>query len=327
MDINNYSTYNTKKNAFKAISSIKTTVEKTKSFSSLKTASDSTVLYTQLKPEAEEIKNELVKTKSQQGLVGKAWDGIKNTLKMKAGSNNVENAIKTLQNGKITKEEAQEILAKYQDGQKTCLDVVADMISGIIAVGAFSIAVPTGGTSLAIGLGLSTLLGAGIKTGIKGIDAKRHGREYNHKNLTYDLITGGINGIFAPVTNGLGSSLTKTIGCKLGLEITGDLVEQGAKQTLKSLIVNQSIDVMGGSIGKRALALGAGMALDGALGGTADNVTRAALEKQDAKGIVQAGLQGFLGGLIMAPVIGAVSELQASLVKKSAKRYLKTTLI
>ena len=269
-----------------------------------KKTKDSVSLNTSLNNDAKILNNELVKIKGEQGLIGNLWDGFKNLTKVGAGSQKVEKAIKDLNNGKLTNEEAQQILENYKDGQKTCVDVVADMISSIVSVGAFVAAVPSGGASLPVGLAISTALSTGLKVGIKGIDAKSNGREYNSKNLLYDVVTGSVNGLLAPVTNGFGSSLTKTIGCKLGLEITGDVLETGAKNTLKNLIVNQSIDVAGGTVKQRALALGAGMAIDGALGGAADNTVREIVEEKDNKNVFKAATEGFLGGLIMAPIIG-----------------------
>ena len=49
-----------------------------------------------------QLKAELKKTKEEQGLIGKAWDKVKNLLGMKAGSSNVEKAIQQLEKGKIT---------------------------------------------------------------------------------------------------------------------------------------------------------------------------------------------------------------------------------
>lgn len=267
--------------------------------------------------------DELELVKSQQGLVGKLWDGFKNLTNIGAGSKKVEIAIKQLQNGEINKSEAKEKLELYKDGQKTCLDVVADMFSSIFAIGIFAATVPTGALGLGFGLCLSTLSAGTIKVGLKGIDSKLNDREYSAKNAIYDVVTGGINGLFAPVTNGLGSSLTKTIGCKLGLEIGGDIVGQGAKTTLKNLIVNQSIDVTGGNIAKRAAALGAGMALDGALGGSADNTTRAILEGKDAKDVAKSSLSGFLGGLIFSPIIGAGFRVASKLGQGAGKKIFK----
>ena len=256
-----------------------------------------------------EILKEYKEIKSQQGIIGKTWDNIKNLFGSKSGSKAIENTLIQYKKGEISEEEVKQIIENYKEGQKTCVDVVADMASGILSVGAFALAVPTGGASLAIGLSLATTVGAGIKVGIKASDAKTTGKEYTGKDLLYDIATGGINGLLAPVTNGLGNCVTKTIGKKLGLkivqegaeEVAEQAVKQGIKQAAKSAILTQSVDVAGGTITKRAVALGAGMALDGALGGASDNMVRAALNGEN---VIQAGVEGAIGGAIMSPIIG-----------------------
>ena len=268
-----------------------------------------------------ELFSEFEKTKEQQGLTGKSWDAIKNFFHMKSGSNYVEKTLKKLEQGEIKSEEAKEILTKYQDGQTVCVDAVADIVSSIFAVGVFSFA--AGGLGLPIALSLSFLTGAGIKAGGKCFGAKANNREYDNKNLLYDIVTGGVNGLLAPVTNGLGSNLTKTIGLNLSLGISGDVLKTGAKTTLKSILLNQSIDVTGGTIGKRAIAVGAGMALDGALGGTADNATRATLEGKSAKDVAKSAFEGFIGGLIMSPIIGGGFRIAGKLGKKISNKIFQ----
>ncbi len=315
MDLNNFNSYNNRKiNDNKIYTDY---INETKQYYPLLHAErkDEISFGNSVNEEVKKLKNDLDKTKEQQGIIGKIWDGFKNITHIGAGSKKVEKALEELQQGKISEEEVQKKLENYKEGQKVCIDVFSDILSSIVAVGAFAAAVPTGGMSLAMGLSLSTLLGGGIKAGIKGIDSKINNREYQKENFLYDVVTGGVNGLLAPVTNGLGSSLTKTIGCKLGLEVTGDIVSAGTKSTLKNLIVNQSIDVAGGTMKKRALAIGAGMAVDGALGGTADNVTRAALEGKDTEGIKKSAVEGFFGGLIMSPIIGGGMRLAGKLGK------------
>ncbi len=256
-----------------------------------------------------EIRKEFEEVKNQQGLIGKAWDGFKNLFGMKSGSKHVEEIIKKAEKGEITQEEAKEAIAKYKEGQKTSVDVVADVASGILSVLAFTLAVPTGGASLAIGLGLATAVGAGIKIGVKAGDAFATGKEYNGKDLLYDTVTGGINGLLGPVTNGIGNTVTATIGKQItktvikegAEEVAEQAVKQGIKQTAKNVILNQTVNLTGGTAAQRALAVGAGMAVDGALGGAADNMTRAALNGEN---VLQAGVEGAIGGMIMAPIIG-----------------------
>ena len=268
---------------------------------------------------ARELYDELEQTREDQGIIGKLWDGFKNLTGLGAGSNKAEDAIKQYENGEISLEEAKEKLNGYQQGQETCVDVVGDIVSGIVAVGAFALAVPTGGTSLIAGLGLAAAAGAGSKIAVKAGDAIMGGREYSGKDLLYDAATGAVNGLFAPVTNGVGACVTKTVGKKLGLTVvkegTKEAIEQGAKQGLKSIITQQGVDVIGGTFSKRALATASGMAIDGAIGGSTDNMIRAALDGEDAKGIFEAGVQGLAGGLIMSPVIGGGFKVAGKLGK------------
>lgn len=268
---------------------------------------------------AAQLKAELNKTKGEQGLIGKAWDGVKNLFGMKAGSNNVEKAIEQLEKGEITQEEAQEVLTKYQDGQKMCIDVVGDMVSGIVAVGCAAAAPLTGGASLLVAAGA----GAAVKVAIKGADCAVGGRDYKLKDFGYDLITGSINGAMAPITNALGgvvgTGVAKVCGLNAGKVIvkeTGEkVIEESVKQAGKSFLSNllakqgtEYIAKEGAKVGLKTTlatiaAYGADMAVDGALGGATDGFARS-LAEGDFENMGENVTQGFVGGLIAAPVIG-----------------------
>lgn len=256
-----------------------------------------------------EIRKEFEEIKNQQGIIGKAWDGFKNLFGMKSGSKKVEEIIKKAEKGEINQEQAKEAIEKYKEGQKTSVDVVADVASGILSVLAFTLAVPTGGASLAIGLGLATAVGAGIKVGVKATDALTTGKEYKGKDLLYDTTTGAINGLLGPITNGIGNTVTATIGKQItktvvkegAEEVAEQAVKQGIKQTAKNVILNQTVNLTGGTAAQKALAMGAGMAVDGALGGASDNMVRAGLNGEN---VLKAGVEGAIGGAIMAPIIG-----------------------
>ena len=268
---------------------------------------------------ASQLRTELNKTKEEQGLIGKAWDGIKNLFGMKAGSDNVEKTIEKLENGEISQEEAQEVLTKYQDGQKMCVDVVGDMVSGIVAVGCAAAAPFTGGASLLVAAGA----GAAVKVTIKGVDCAVGGRDYKLKDFGYDLITGSINGAMAPVTNALGgvagTGVAKACGLNFGKMVvkeTGEeIFEQTVKQTGKSFLTNllakqgtEYVAKEGAKIGlkttmAKVAAYGADMAVDGALGGATDGFARS-LADGDFENMGENVTQGFAGGLIAAPIIG-----------------------
>ena len=289
---------------------------------------------------ASQLRTELNETKEEQGLIGKAWDGVKNLFGMKAGSNNVEKTIEKLENGEISQEEAQEVLTKYQDGQKMCVDVVGDMISGIVAVGCAAAAPLTGGASLLVAAGA----GAAVKVAIKGADCAVGGRDYKLKDFGYDLITGSINGAMAPLTNALGgvvgTGVAKVCGLNAGKVIvkeTGEKVieesvKQAGKSFLSNLLAKQGTEYIAKEGAKAGLkttlatiaAYGTDMAVDGALGGATDGFARS-LAEGDFENMGENVTQGFVGGLIAAPIIGGGFRLAGKAGSKVGSKLFGNT--
>ncbi len=271
----------------------------------------------------------LKETKSKQGIIGKLWDGFKNVTGIGAGSKKAEKSIEDYKNGKITKEEMEKAVNDYQEGQKQCVDMVADIASGIASFGAFSLATGlgiaaapfTGGASIglvAAGFGIAGAAGAAVKVGIKGIDSAIGGRKYD--TLGYDLATGGINGVFAPITAGIGGATGKVVAGKVGVTTIregGEIaVKEGLEGTLKGSIaktlLTTNVKYTGGTAGARALALGADMAVNGAVSGGVDSAVRYVAgdnENKSVEGFAKEVAQGTVGGLILSPVIGGGMRL------------------
>lgn len=230
---------------------------------------------------------------------------------------NEENLVKFIQ-GEI-KLKSELALKGYTEGQDMACDITGDIVSGIAAVGIYTAAVAaapfTGGASIALGVAAAGASGALIKTGLKFADAKSGGREYN--SIARDLATGAFSGVLAPVTGGMGGAVGKTVATKCGIEVlkqgTKEVVtttaEQGIKQGIKTAFVNATGYSYGGAIAKRALAYGAEMATDGALGGAIDTAFRTAYDGGDASDVLMAGVEGGIGGLFLAPVIGGGIKL------------------
>ncbi len=262
--------------------------------------------------ESNSLRESFEETKEEQGLIGKAWDGIKNLFNFKTGSDYVEETLEKYENGEITQQEAQSVLEKYQKGQEMSSDVVSDVTSGIIAVGAAALAPVTGGASLLVAAGAGAL----SKTAIKAVDALAGGREYNAADLGYDLITGSINGAMAPVSNALGGVAGTAVAKTLGLES----VEAAAKSAGGGIIANllakggasyvakQGAQTSAKTVLSRALSYGADMAVDGALSGAADGFSRA-LGEGRIEDIKDDALNGALGGLVASPLIGGAMRL------------------
>ena len=264
------------------------------------------------KSETSTLRDEFNSVKEEQGLIGKAWDGIKNFFNMKTGSDNIEDTITKYENGEISEQEAKSALENYKNGQKMCVDVAADITSGIIAVGAAALAPVTGGASLLVAAGA----GAVSKTAIKASDALLAGREYELKDLGYDLITGSVNGAIAPLSNALGGAAGTGVAKACGLNVVNSAAKTTGKGMIANLLARQGASYVAkegtklsaGVIGAKVLSYGADMAVDGALSGAADGFSRA-LGEGRIDDIKDETLNGALGGLIAAPVIGGSMRL------------------
>lgn len=208
-------------------------------------------------------------------------------------------------------------LQGYNEGQEMAVDITADIVSGIAAVGIYTAAVAaapfTGGASIAVGVVAAGASGAVIKTGLKAADAAIGGREYTLQDAKHDAATGTFSGIIAPVTGGLGGAVGKTVATKLGVQavkqvgkkLAQEAVKGGVKQTVKTMLTNPTgYEYLGGNAVKRGLAFAVETATDGAVGGAIDNAFRTAYDGGSLEDIGNSAVEGFVGGAIMSPLIG-----------------------
>lgn len=296
------------------------------------------------------VSTNLERAEDENGFIGSTWSGFKNITGIGDSSDNVREQQKAEQklleqfnSNEQTRAQVfkdltgsdynQENLEKfikgeiklkseialngYKEGQAMAVDVGADIVSGVAAVGIYTAAVAaapfTGGGSIAVGIAAAGASGAAIKTGMKAADAATGGREYSLKDAAHDAATGTFSGVIAPVTGGLGGAVGKTVATKLGVqavkqvgkEVAETAVESGVKQTIKTALTNPTgYEYVGGNIAKKSMALGAEMATDGAVGGSVDNAFRTVIDGGSLEDVAKAAGEGFVGGAILSPVIG-----------------------
>ena len=346
-------------------------ISKIKNSSSLVSSLDSSTkqaIITELENQYEQIEDSLDSAKSSNGWISGAWDKFKNWTGIGASSNksetqldnmkeqldslkeNPDNLAEVYKNitGKdfttdelnkfisgetslVSESKAAESVSKYSEGQKMATDIVADVVSGIAAVGAIAAAPFTGGASLLLAAGV----GAGVKVGLKASDCIGNEKTYGLSDLAYDSVTGSINGMFAPISNGLGGAagtgVAKAFGLEaaentvktalkqtaktVGKEAAEEVLEQGAKQagksTISKILAKQGTEyvlkegaesTLKTTIGKVA-AYGTDMVVDGALSGATDGFARA-LGEGRIEDIPQDTLNGLAGGAVASPLIG-----------------------
>lgn len=278
-----------------------------------------------LKSRINKVKDDTKKAEDNNGLLGKAWSFMKNTPLLDwctDSTNDIEEArreeldvlekgdIKTafekitgmeysqdnivkFMNGEITTK-SEQALNGYKEGQDMAVDVIGDMVSGIAAVGIYSLAVAaapfSGGASIAAGAVLATASGGLIKSGIKALDTVGTDRKYTLDNFKHDLVTGGFSGALAPVTAGMGGAVGKTVATKLGVQAVKSTGSSAAASGIKGALINPAgYEYIGGNIVKRGLAMGTEMATDGALGGAVDNAFRTAYDGGGVNEVLEAG--------------------------------------
>ena len=278
--------------------------------------------------------------KEKNGFIAKAWSFLKNTKLLDwctDSTNDIKKAreeeLKLLQTGNVSqifkditgveytkenvekflngeiKTKSEQALDAYTEGQEMAVDVTGDLVSGIAAVGIYTAAIVaspfTGGASIALGVGLATVSGGLIKTGVKALDSVTGGREYD--TFSKDFATGSFSGLLAPVTAGLGGAVGKVVAKTFGVQAVKTIgketvTQTGLKAFAKSALLNPAgYEYKGGTMIARAVSQGTEMATDGALGGGIDNAFRAGIEGED---IGEGFISGLIGGAAMAPVIG-----------------------
>lgn len=197
------------------------------------------------------------------------------------------------------------------------VDIGADIVSGIAAVGIYTASVAaapfSGGTSIAVGVAAAGASAAATKISFKSCCAVSGGRQYTLKDAGHDAATGAFSGVLAPITGGFGGAVGKTVATKLGVQVVKQVGKEmaeetakgGFKQAVKTALTNPTgYEYAGGNIAKRALASGAEMAADGAVGGAVDNAFRTAYDGGSAEEVLNSAVEGFAGGAIMSPIIG-----------------------
>ncbi|MCD7739938.1 MAG: hypothetical protein LUH11_01120, partial [Candidatus Gastranaerophilales bacterium] len=237
---------------------------------------------------------------NSQGIIGKAWNGIKNVTGIGLSIKKCEQAIDDFKNGKITYDEAYTKISKFSQKQENSVDFVSNMVSGTAAALVVGSAILTGGLSLGIVAGAAAI-GAATKAGLKFADRatnKVKGDALDAKQIAKDSLSGAVNGAVSVATMGIGSTAA----------VTGETI---ASQTLKQTIIQGA---------KAGAAEGA---VSGAVIGASDYTIDAVFEDDvdfNIEDLAKSTATNAAGGAIFGGIIGGVtSGVQYSKVSSSLK--------
>ncbi len=235
----------------------------------------------------EALENKLTSVKEEQGIFSSAWNSIKCFTGIGSSTKKCEQAIQDYKDGKISYEEADSIISGFSEKQKSSVNLVSNILTGVAAVAVVGSAVMTGGLSLGVILTAGAVGGA-TKAGLKFIDRatnKKHGDALDAKEIAKDALTGAVDGAVSVATMGMGATAVsaKTV----------------ASQTIQETVKQGAI------AGAKAGAIAGGIT------GASDYTIEAALEEDvdfNAGDLISQTVQTAVGGAVAGGVMGGISS-------------------
>ena len=220
-----------------------------------------------------QLKVEFKLAKNEQGVIGKAWNGIKNLFQTEYSSSNIEKALNSL-NSNSTDEEINNVrnmIAKYRSKQDLAVDTVATTGATIAAgaagakVGAMigSVICPGAGTIVGGILGCigGAIVGAVAKVGICQLenmtDSVDNNAWHNDKNIGKEVTSGALSGATAMLFGGIAKKVSGA--CKSALGITKQgvvLTENGTANVARTVTRTALAEGAGGAAASTIIADG-----------------------------------------------------------------------
>ena len=153
--------------------------------------------------QVQNLQNTLNNAKNEQGIIGKAWDGIKGLTGIGLSEKKCQKYINNVQNGTMSYDEAFSKISKYSGKQKSGVNLITGISTGAITAAALGFAPLTGGASILAAAGI----GAATKAGLKTVDRATNNIQndaFNIKQIAKDGLSGALDGAVSSATIGIG---------------------------------------------------------------------------------------------------------------------------
>ena len=260
---------------------------------------------------SEFLEEKLESIENEQGILGKAWNGIKEVTTLGVSQSDCEGMLEKYNKGEISFEEAVEYLEEYDSKQETMSGLLSNIITGIGAI-----AIAGAGP---VGWGLAFIkgapIGAALKAGIGILDRATNDVEddaINGKQIIKDGISGALTGA-ASAVSGSQCFIYKGLN-KASLLPANELAEQA----LKGALCGVECGLMSGSVNYMTdVAFGD---KEFNFGDLASNTLTSAFVSGTVGGAVGAGTLGLQNAGVINPN-GSVTQYQ---VLSSARKALGT---
>lgn len=256
------------------------------------------------------LKEKLEAIKDEQGLLGKAWNGIKEVTNLGVSASDCNSMLRRYNNGEISFEEAVNYLDEFNSKQEAMSGLLSNILTGAGAIAFTTLTAGTGSIAWSLALAKGAPVGAALKTGINLIDRATNdveGDAFDCKEIAKDAISGAITG----ATSAVSSSET------LSFKLFGNKMNDGfAKSALKGALCGVECGALAGSTSYLTdVAFGdKEFSASDMLANTASSM----LVSGTVGGAIGAGIQG-VSNLGSANAQGAIRQTTQGVAKESAK--------
>ena len=167
--------------------------------------------YAEYKHGYAELSERFQSVKDKQGAIGSLWDSVKGITGVGISEEKCTSMLEKFKNGEITFEQAANYIDRYDTKQNDTTDLIANIVTGVAAIAATTVAGVMGGPLLPI-LAIGAGVGAAVKTGFKFFDRATNNvqnDEYDAKLVIKDVITGAVTGAASAAPSGIKSAIAK----------------------------------------------------------------------------------------------------------------------
>ncbi len=165
------------------------------------------------------LNQKLKETKDKQGLLGAAWNEIKEVVNIGKTESECESMVKKFESGQVSFEEALEYIEQYQKAQDSGADLLANIATGIGSIAVATTALSAGPIGWGAAFIKGAPMGALLKSTVKTVDRATNNvkdDELDTKKILKDAISGSITGATSAVSSGISAGVqTGQIGVSI----------------------------------------------------------------------------------------------------------------
>lgn len=233
------------------------------------------------------------------------YENIKAKYKEITGKELSDEEFEKLLNGEneIDNEEFNALMQEYLQGYEEFAEIASDVVSGVASFGAFCAGTAAGGP--AAGYAAAVATGAGVKYGMKSLNATNKSEGYN--TGTADFITGGVGGLFNAIAPTVGSTATRAIFNRGGAKLLEKVAMKSSNKALPNFL-NKAVSLdnkyLGASKVQHLSARYMQASVEGTVAITPYNIAQElAADEQHKQGWSNVATNSVLGGMLFGPVM------------------------